>query len=197
MTSGVPDTPHQIRFIYWIAIALVLFGTGLALGTIIEDTILSEYIDSVFGSFLSIEDTGIVLETFTVTLMIFILVKNVIALCSSFVLAPFFGLLPVFSLVLNGAIISYVGSGVVAEESLGYFLSGILPHGIIELPAFLIGQAAALSFAFAAVYAFFTRDRNKLLMPAFKHNGKIVAVMLGLMIPAAAIEAFVTPRFIG
>ncbi|MGE5271976.1 MAG: stage II sporulation protein M, partial [Thiohalocapsa sp.] len=39
----------------------------------------------------------------------------------------------------------------VSEYSVGYLLAGLLPHGIIELPALFIGEAAALGFGSAAM----------------------------------------------
>ena len=40
------------------------------------------------------------------------------------------------------------------------FMLGILPHGIIEIPAFIIGQAAALSLGSMAIAAVFIQEKD-------------------------------------
>jgi len=85
---------------------------------------------------------------------------------------------------------------VVQEESLGFLLAGILPHGIIEIPALIIGEAAALGFGVSLIIALFTGNRSKMLLPAFKTNLKYLIVALALLVPAAIIETFITPLFL-
>jgi stage II sporulation protein M len=85
---------------------------------------------------------------------------------------------------------------VVREKSLSFLLAGLLPHGIFEIPALIIGEAAALSFGVAMIVALFTRDRGNRLLPRFKANLKYLLIALALLVPAAIIETFVTPKFL-
>lgn len=185
-----------MRFIYWIIIAAILFGIGLAAGTAIGDTALGDFIETLLEQFPAVEDTGIALGVSTAGLLVFLLAKNILAVAVSFVFAPFFGILPALSLFLNGMFISYVAVRVIEQESLGYIISLLAPHGVIEIPAFIVAQAAALSFGAAAVYALFTRDRGGKLIINFKKNFKILLIAMICLVPAAIIEAFVTPLFL-
>ncbi|MCJ7605040.1 MAG: stage II sporulation protein M [Dehalococcoidales bacterium] len=185
-----------MRFIYWVLVATVLFGIGLAAGTAIGDTALADFIEKLLEQFPTIEDTGVVLGVSTAGLLIFLLVKNILAVAVSVIFAPFFGIFPALSLVMNGMLISYVVSRAIEQESLGYVISLLAPHGVIEIPAFLVAQAAALSFGAAAIYALITRDRDGKLIINFKKNLKILLIAMACLVPAAIIEAFVTPLFI-
>jgi stage II sporulation protein M len=111
-------------------------------------------------------------------------------------MSPFLLAVPVFALVLNGWVIGAISGRVVAEQSLGYLLAGLLPHGVLELPAFFMGQAAAFSFGTAAMLAVFNSERRALLPAALRSNLKYMVIALVLFVPAALIEAFVTPLLI-
>jgi len=63
----------------------------------------------------------------------------------SFALSPFFCLVPIVALIFNGGLLGFVSAMVIQEKSLGYLLVGLLPHGMFELPALIIGEAVALS----------------------------------------------------
>ena len=75
-------------------------------------------------------------------------------------------------------------------------LLGLLPHGIFELPAIIIGMAASLSFGFAAIQAAVSREKRAQLLPSLKQNSKYLLLALALLVPAAIMETFVTPLFL-
>jgi stage II sporulation protein M len=133
------------------------------------------------------------MEPGTFFMFFFILVKNIGALLLPFALSPLLCLLPVASLLLNGALISLVSVIVAQEKSVGYVLSGILPHGIIEIPAYVIGQAVSISMGFTLIAAIFSARKRQQLLPVFKTNARYMIIALILLIPAAAIETFATP----
>ena len=118
------------------------------------------------------------------------------AVLLSFILSPIFNLVPVIALIMNGWLIGLVSTIVLQEQSLGYLLSGLVFHGIFELPAFIMGEAAALSFGAAVFLALFKGKRGNLL-PNLKRNSKYLLVAFALFIPAAIIETYVTPLFLG
>jgi len=82
---------------------------------------------------------------------------------------------------------------VIQEKSLGFLLAGLLPHGIIELPAFIIGEAAALSFGAMVILVLFKKKERSQLVPSLKQNLRYLMIAFALLIPAAIIETFVTP----
>jgi len=97
------------------------------------------------------------------------------------------------TLVFNGFILGVVEDIV---QSLAMFLAAILPHGIIELPAFLIAGSAGLSLGVEFLKAL--KRRGISTDPRF-HRAlrRTIYIILGLVpffIVAGIIEAFVTPH---
>jgi len=128
---------------------------------------------------------------------LFIFVNNVITLVVSFALAPLLGIFPIFVVAFNGWLIGVVVSGIVQSEGAGYAVAGLLPHGIIEIPAFLLGEATALSFALVLVTSIFRRESRARLFPSFVRHAKLLGLAAALLLPAALIETFITPRLLG
>jgi len=176
----------------WIIIAVCLFGTGITLGLVMPD---------VSGSLLAkdlaaLEELGSILGPFEASTAVFIFFKNVVALLFSFILSPVLCLMPILALTVNGWLLSFISAAVVQQESLGLLLAGILPHGIFELPAIIIGEAAALSFGTMAMLAIISRKKRSLLLPNLKQNLRYLSAACLLLLPAAIIETYVTPLFL-
>ena len=174
----------------WVIVAIFLFGVGIVLGLTTPPGIFGPFTDAVTG----LEElAGFLgsLPKFIVFAILFI--TNASTLLVSFLLSPIFCLWPILVLILNGWLISFVSAIIVQEKSLGFILAGLLPHGIIELPAFILGQAAALSFGTMAILALFKKERRSLLLPNLKQNLRYLLIALALLLPAAIIETYVTP----
>jgi stage II sporulation protein M len=132
-----------------------------------------------------------------IVMALFILVNNAITLIFSFGFAPLLGLVPLFVVGFNGWLIGVVVAGIIQTQGVGYAVRGLLPHGIIEIPAFLFGEAVALSFAVALLGALFNAERRQQLFPAFVRHIKMLGIAAALLVPAALIEVFVTARLLG
>jgi len=174
----------------WIFIAIFLFGIGLTLGFATPasvSSLISEDIAALEEQLASI----LALPKFLIA--IFIFAKNVSVLLLSFILSPIFCLVPIVTLIANGWILSFVSTLVVQETSLGFVLAGLLPHGIFELPALILGQAAALNFGTIAVLALFRKGGRNLLLPSLRLNVKYLLIAVALLLPAAIIETYITP----
>ncbi|MFD2881019.1 stage II sporulation protein M [Paenibacillus rhizoplanae] len=63
-------------------------------------------------------------------------------------LGALFGLLPAFFLLINGAVIGYLIhlSAIQGQDLFTLIVKGLLPHGIIEIPAIIIACAFGLKF---------------------------------------------------
>ena len=173
----------------WLIIAISIFGIGLALGLATPSSIAG----LISRELAALEELGGSLVPFSILTAIFIFLKNVGALLASFVLSPILCLSPILALAVNGWLLSYVAALVAQETSLGYVLAGLLPHGILEIPALIMAQAAALSFGVMVMLAIFKKERRKLLLPNLKQNLKYLLIALALLLPAAIIETYVTP----
>jgi stage II sporulation protein M len=182
-----------IKYRWWIVIAVALFGVGIAFGLADPLNIASLLSDEL----ISLGELGGILSPFTFTMFIFIFLKNVVTLLFSFIFSPILAIIPILTLLLNGWILGLVSAMVTEQQSLSFVLAGILPHGIIELPALFIGEAAALSFGIMAVIALFKKGKRGLFLPSLRQNLRYLILAVILMLPAAAIETYLTPLLLG
>ena len=127
-------------------------------------------------------------------LFIYILLRNASVLFFSFILSPFLLLTPLLALGFNGWLIGAVGIALAQSKSVAYVLAGTLPHAIFEIPAFIIAEAAALGFGLAVLLALFRKDKRPALSASISPSLKYLAAGLVLLVPAAAVEAFITPQ---
>ena len=125
-----------MRYKWWLCIAVFLFGVGLVLG-LATPTSITDLLAEDVAAIKELADLLAPLPQSSI--LIIILIKNTSAILISFGLSPILCLVPVMALTLNGWLIGLVSASVVQEESLGYLLAGLLPHGIFELPALIIG----------------------------------------------------------
>ena len=176
----------------WIFVAVCLFGIGMAFGLAMPVSIASLLAEDLAA----LRELGIILGPFQISTAIFIFLKNVSALLLSFIFSPILCLLPILALTVNGWLLSFISVSVVQEESLGFLLAGLLPHGILELPALIMGEAAALSFGTLAIVALVSKRKRNLLLPGLKRNLRYLTIACILLLPAAIIETYVTPLFL-
>ena len=177
----------------WVFIAAGLFLLGMVLGLVMPTTVSGMLTRDQLEMLRSL---GQMLQPFTITMAVFIFLKNVTALIFSFIFSPFLLLLPVMALTFNGWFLSFVAASVVQETSLWFLLAGILPHGIFEIPAIVIGEAAALSFGSFALMCLFSKEKRSQFLPCLKQNLKYLLLASAFLLPAAIIETYITPLFI-
>jgi stage II sporulation protein M len=174
----------------WLLIAAALFCAGLVAGLAVPVDSAGTTIEGIT----EFEEMAEFLSSFPqAAVFIFIFLKNVTAILISFILSPVFCIVPVLALLLNGSIIGLLSTLVIQEKSLGYLLAGLLPHGVLEIPALLMGETVALSSGLAVILALFSKERRKLVLPNLRHNLKYLLISLGLFLPAAIIETYITP----
>ncbi len=182
-----------MKYQWWLLVALSLFLVGLVLGVVIPvdaDGVLAEELAA-------LRELGKVLTPFTLPMAAFILVKNVSALLLSFAFSPLLCVVPVLSLLLNGGLVAVLSVRVAEETSLGWVLAALLPHGILEIPAFIIGEAAALSFGTWAMIALISPEGRRRFPSRVKPSLRYLAIACGLLVPAAFVETFLTPLLVG
>jgi len=176
-----------------VFIAIFLLGAGLIVGLTAPNSV-----DGVISQDITaLQELSDILGSLPSALIaVIIFVKNASVLVLSFAFSPLLCLMPILSLTVNGWLIAFVSTAVVQERSVGFLLAGLLPHGIFELPALILGQAAALCFGTTAMLALFKKEKRNLLLPSLKKNLRYVMIAVGLLIPAAIIETYVTPLFL-
>lgn len=113
--------------------------------------------------------------------------KSLIALLSGF----FFGLGPVIFILSNGFIIGLVLYSARIKLGLAATLAGILPHGIMELPAVFIAAGAGL---WLGISLYRKLRFSQPFYPIFKTAMKIYfTIVIPMLLLSALIEAFISP----
>ena len=99
------------------------------------------------------------------------------------------GVPAVVTLVFNGLVVGAVG-GVFDPVA---FLALVAPHGIIEIPALVIGGAAGLSLGGVGIGALRGRYDDGDVAEAIRRTYRVLLGLVPLFVVAAFIEAFLTP----
>ena len=182
-----------MSFRWWCVIATGLYLSGLILGLLLpveSNGLLSGQVSALD------ELASIISPLPESSLFIFIFLKNLSVIVISFMLGPLLCLFPLATLVINGGVIGLVSSVISREVSVTFLLVGLLPHGVFELPALLIGEAACLSFGAAVTLGIVNREKRGRIVPNLKHNMKYLGISAGLFLIAALLETWLTPRLL-
>jgi stage II sporulation protein M len=178
----------------WVFVAVLLFCLGLGLG--LRSPVMT--FDSLLEEIAGLGDLAASLDSLPpIGIFGLIFIRNISVLLISIAFSPFFCLVPSLALLVNGWVIGLVSVAVLQEKSLGYLLAGLLPHGILELPALFMGEAVAFSFGTAVVLAFFRKEKREMLIPGLKKDLRYLGIAFALLLAAAVIETWVTPLLLG
>jgi stage II sporulation protein M len=116
---------------------------------------------------------------------------------------PFVGMLSLgFELLLNAMVIGGVISLVTLTKGGAYTVAGLLPHGVIEIPAFILEFAGLARWHVTAIRAISAKlsggkvDRP-LLMEGVKDTLVLSLLSVALFALAAYVETYITPHFLG
>lgn len=142
-------------------------------------------------------------ENYQWRLLAFILMNNVLVSVFMVYSGVMLGIIPLYSLLSNGLIMGYLAHQNVPDKGWGSFLLAVLPHGIIELPAFILACAFGIKFGAIMLKSFFflfspTRRaaNNAAFINMLKVSVPLVIIVALLLIAAALIESMVTLRLI-
>jgi uncharacterized membrane protein SpoIIM required for sporulation len=129
----------------------------------------------------------------TPPLFLLILRNNLLVGVLMVVLAPLtLGVFGGLGTLLNGFVLGYVGGVFFNFSRLGFFVCGVAPHGVIELPALVLAAAFALR-----VGASMVRPSPEGWVAGMRLSlgdySRGALVFVPLFVIAAAIEAFLTP----
>lgn len=129
-----------------------------------------------------------------IIIFIHIFIRNTIVSILNISLGPLYGIFPIFTLLFNGYLIGGVITEISRTIGIRYAALGILPHGIIEIPAFL--YSAILGLRLGLIYSkklFEGYDDSEEFIQTLWKGLKIIIPMLLL---AAFIEAFITSQLL-
>jgi stage II sporulation protein M len=128
------------------------------------------------------------------SLAVFIFANNLQACILLFLGGATLGLLTLFIIASNGVIIGGIVEIVREERGLIYVAAAILPHGIFEVPSFIL--SASLGFILGASLLAEWRGDGDSAAVARAHARTFLLAVVPLVAIAAFIEAFITPQII-
>ena len=102
-----------------------------------------------------------------------------------------FGILTIFIMSLNGIVIGAIMEIVHKDHSALFVAAALLPHGIFEIPAFIIAGALGILLAQALVAEWYGGPDTE--GEARKYARLFLLYVLPLVAVAACVEAFITP----
>ncbi len=125
---------------------------------------------------------------------VFIFLNNILKSLFVILFGFFFAIVPIVFIYTNGELIGLIVGVFQQEKSLLMIVLGLLPHGILEIPAMIL----ATSYGIWLGNCFYRRLKYK---EAFRINfsfamKKFVKVIFPLLFLAALVETFVTPAVI-
>ena len=193
------------RYRNYIRVATFLFALGIVLGIIAAiyyPDIIQQALHSVGQQ---LESLGRDIFAGSLGQGIWILfLHNLRALLLIAGMGLLLGIYPVFAMLVNGLLIGVVAVMTTQSSSLMAFLAGIVPHGIFEIPALLIGAGVGLRLG---IGPWRNRKRNpySLSQPANAWQGyryelasgvQVMLICVLLLLVEAVIEVSITPRLI-
>lgn len=123
-----------------------------------------------------------------------LLANNLEACIMLFLGGASFGILTLFILGLNGLVIGSVTEIVSQGHSAAFIAAALLPHGIFEIPAFIIAGALGFCMAQSLIAEWYgAGDTGE---DARKYARLFLLYVLPLISVAALVEAFITPAVI-
>lgn len=185
-------SPHK-SYLYslrlYILVSALIFIFGIIIGYYTTEIFPSESQEMVSLLKKTYEP---ILETGVFSQILFIFLKNGIASFFVIITGAIFGVLPIISLINNGGILGVVSSSFLKEYTFYHLLLGILPHGIFEIPLFLISSAIGLKIGRTSIRRIFKKEGSvkKELSLALNTFLKLILVLLFFV---AIIEVLVTP----
>ncbi|WP_223070532.1 stage II sporulation protein M [Paenibacillus caui] len=138
---------HLVRYKWSMVVSVVLFAVGVMLGTINAEA-LQHLIAGEVDKLRQVSENLSSSDHPELSFFVFIFLNNAIKSVLVIWSGVMFGILPILFLLLNGMALGFVvetnaqSGGDIGE----LIVKGLLPHGIIEIPALLIACAYGLQF---------------------------------------------------
>ncbi|MCC7573422.1 MAG: stage II sporulation protein M [Candidatus Methanofastidiosum sp.] len=177
-----------------VFISLGLFLLGSFSGFYLFKVILSnnpEVIDIFLKEF---QDTlGPLKEMTSLELFLTIFYINTRTSFLIMLLGVFVGLFPFISLWMNGTILGlFYGKFMAEGGNTLVFLMGILPHGVIEIPAIVIAASQGFRIGKEIISPPVGKSRSEALRYNIRRGLKLFAIIIPLLLVAALIEVYIS-----
>ena len=173
--------PWTLSFLS-LLILLVSFTVGYMFGGQLSEPLI-ETLKELYG------------ETFNLPLpllTILIFVNNFVKSFAAMLLGVVLGIPPLLFIFTNGLVLGIIGYAIIRDYGVWFFLAGILPHGVLEIPAVILSVALGVKLGLAVLGKFRHREVSvkETLLSCIR---SYLFVVLPLLAIAAFIESHITP----
>lgn len=175
-----------------LVVTILLFIVAMLVGWVgtAHTPAIGEQLMEVFEK----EVAGQITVSDPVDMCVKLLANNLEACIMLFLGGASFGILTLFILGLNGLVIGSVTEIVSQGHSAAFIAAALLPHGIFEIPAFIIAGALGFCMAQSLIAEWYgAGDTGE---DARKYARLFLLYVLPLISVAALVEAFITPAVI-
>ncbi|MEI7857630.1 MAG: stage II sporulation protein M [Methanomicrobiales archaeon] len=175
-----------------IIITFLLFFATLTVGWVgsMQNPDVGENLMKLFEK----EVAGQIMGNNPVDICVKLFLNNIEACILLFLGGASFGILTIFIMSLNGIVIGAIMEIIHKDHSWAFIIAALIPHGIFEIPAFIISGALGILLAQALISEWYggadTAGEAQKLARIF------ILYVLPLVIIAACVEAFITPVII-
>ena len=184
---------YLIRLIPYFFASAILFALGAFAGLVIIQQI-PEIADRLIDHLAKFVQQFAGMPSWKLATAIFL--NNAVKTLIAIVLGVFLGIVPVIFLLANGAALAVAFSVSVQSRGLWLSLASIAPHGIIELPAALLGTSIGLMLGVRAIQHLFGHHSSSIGQELALGFRFFCAVIIPLLLLAALVEAFVTTALV-
>ncbi|MCL6605781.1 MAG: stage II sporulation protein M [Paenibacillus sp.] len=176
-----------------LLLSCILFTVGVIagwVGTVSLEKLLLEQIEGLSEISNNLRESSNPMLSF----FIFIFLNNSIKGVLMIFLGSLLGIIPALFLLINGAVIGYLVhiSTLQGEDMFNLIVKGLLPHGIIEIPAIIIACAFGLHFGGKVASRMFRPTRGA-EWPVFMRQTLTASIWIVILLfIAAIIESTIT-----
>jgi stage II sporulation protein M len=177
--------------------AVILFFASAVVGAASHDPI--DWLDQAILSIRDISESAATSATPERTLFTAILFNNIYSSLMALYLGILAGVMPIVTLIVNGMLMGYLLGNLADAGSNVWVLivKGILPHGILEIPALLLACGYGVRLGFSLVRGIFAALIGKTqpwsgFAAALKGSVPAAVLIVLLLLAAAVVESTVT-----
>jgi stage II sporulation protein M len=178
-------TEYAAKLAPIFALCCFLFGFSLGMGYLLGDSMPSSSMNDILDSFPDLTNMSL-LELFA-----FIAANNVFKSLLFMGAGILGGILPLFFVIFNGFFIGWVAYNYSTLFGVGYILTGLIPHGIIEIPMIILAMSMGMSLGYTLLNQL--RGEGNVMDEIKTVLGLFITRIAPLLIVAAVIEVTITP----
>jgi len=191
-------TLKRIKPYFWLS--LIIFIFGIIAGYFFHNQfqpLIDQMAENIKNIITEMGPTPSVSKLFST-----IFITNLTSSLTLMLFGILFGIIPLTSLFANGLLLGYIYYQSTIVQGLNWYqiLIGIIPHGILELPAVFLAAAFGFRIAHLIIQTItlgWKRDKREIIKTEWSHTKKdfflILIIIVSFLLIAAIIESTITP----